>query len=75
MYVLAVTSHCHFLAATSKTQLKHAGHLPNPYATPSQQCMLYITCCTLHAEHMSKITLTAERQSYLAPEEKREKTR
>lgn len=31
-------------------------------------------CCTLHAVHTSKITLTMERQSYLAPEEKREKT-
>lgn len=27
-------------------QLKHAGHLPNPYATPSQLGILYITCCT-----------------------------
>lgn len=46
MYVLIVTLHCHFLAATSKMQLKHAGHLPKPYATPSKQCMLNITCCT-----------------------------
>lgn len=64
MYLLIVTLHCHFLAATSKMQLKHAGHLPSPYATPSQLYILYITCCTYeqNSSHYGKTNLLSLRR-------------
>lgn len=65
MYLFIVTLHCHFLAATSKMQLKHAGHLPSPYATPSQLYVLYITCCTYEQNDSHY-----ERQICLASEER-----
>lgn len=64
MYLLIVTLHCHLLAATSKMQLKHAGHLPNPYTTPSQLCILYIICCTYEQNysHYGKTKLLSPRR-------------
>lgn len=45
-------------------QLKHAGHLPSPYATPSQPYILYITCCTYEQNdsHYGKTNLPSLRR-------------
>lgn len=80
MYVLIVTLHCHFLAGTSKMQLKHAGHLPNPYATPKSAVhavhyMLYITCCTYEQNnsHYGKTKLLSPRREEKRRERKQDK--